>query len=90
MLLGKERPKPEIYPTGAQEMGPHGSTSDRVRYMRAVLGASEPLPFGLIIWAPDKVLNIEWGDDGAVNLVRFRRDLDQLRARAKRAFQQGN
>jgi hypothetical protein len=29
-------------------------------------------PYGLDIWAPKKVLNVEWSDQGKVELVSFR------------------
>jgi hypothetical protein len=30
------------------------------------------LPYGLDVWAPNKVLNIEWDDKGNYALVSFR------------------
>jgi hypothetical protein len=30
------------------------------------------LPYGLDIWAPNKVMNLEWDDKGGVILVSFR------------------
>jgi hypothetical protein len=40
----------------------------------ASLGLRLPqnLPYGLDIWAPKKVLNLEWDDRGAVTLVSFK------------------
>src|SRR5215211_8779327 len=46
---------------------------DYTKYMAALLGGKTNLPYGLDVWAPKKVLNIEWSDDGAVNLVSFKR-----------------
>jgi len=31
------------------------------------------LPYGLDIWAPKKVMNIEWSDQGELAIVSFRR-----------------
>jgi hypothetical protein len=49
--------------------------SDYLKYCAAQLGVHAPknLPYGLDIWAPKKVLNIEWDDKGNVELVSFRR-----------------
>jgi hypothetical protein len=44
-------------------------------YRAALLGLDPklPMPNGLDIWAPNKVLNIEWDNAGAVCLVSFGR-----------------
>jgi hypothetical protein len=45
-----------------------------LRYRAAQLGLTVPqsLPYGLDVWAPKKVLNIEWDDKGNVALVSLR------------------
>ena len=46
---------------------------DRIKYWAAVLGKDvSNLPYGLDIWAPRKVLNIEWDDHGRVEVVSYR------------------
>ena len=42
-----------------------------LKYRAAQLGLSAPknLPYGLDIWAPKKVMNIEWDDKGKLILV---------------------
>jgi len=47
---------------------------EHLKYRCELLGlpAKENLPYGLDVWAPKKVLNIEWDDKGAVVLVAFR------------------
>ncbi len=49
-------------------------TNDRIAAKAARLGLRVPrnLPYGLDIWAPKKVLNLEWDDKGAVVLVSFK------------------
>ena len=44
---------------------------DALKYRAAQLGlkVSKNLPYGLDVWAPKKVLNIEWDDTGNVALV---------------------
>jgi hypothetical protein len=44
------------------------------KYLAALFGIPlrQNLPYGLDIWAPKKVLNIEWNDHGKVELVSFR------------------
>jgi hypothetical protein len=45
-------------------------------YRAAALGLGpplQPLENGLDIWASKKVFSIEWGNDGAVNIISFRR-----------------
>jgi hypothetical protein len=44
------------------------------KYLATLYGISprQNLPYGLDIWTPTKVLNIEWDDKGNVELVRFR------------------
>jgi hypothetical protein len=45
--------------------------NEYLKYRAAQLGMSarRNLPYGLDIWAPKKVLNIEWDDQGNVVLV---------------------
>jgi hypothetical protein len=47
---------------------------DSVKYRAAQHGLTVPqnLPYGLDVWAPNKVLNIEWDDKGNYALVSFR------------------
>jgi hypothetical protein len=44
------------------------------KYLAALYGIPprQNLPYGLDVWTPTKVLNIEWDDQGNVELVRFR------------------
>jgi hypothetical protein len=46
--------------------------SDLTKYHIARLGAQLNLPYGLDVWAPKKVLNIEWDDQGSVALIALR------------------
>jgi hypothetical protein len=49
--------------------------SERVKYFAALHGVrngGENLPYGLDIWRNGKVLNIEWADDGRVELVSYK------------------
>jgi hypothetical protein len=48
--------------------------SDAVKYCAAQHGLTVPrnLPYGLDVWAPNKVLNIEWDDKGNYAIVSFR------------------
>jgi hypothetical protein len=48
--------------------------SDAFKYKAAQLRQNVPsnLPYGLDIWAPKKVLNMEWDEQGNVALVSFR------------------
>jgi hypothetical protein len=47
---------------------------DLLKYRAAQFGLTVPqnLPYGLDVWAPKKVLNIEWDDKGNVTLVSLR------------------
>jgi hypothetical protein len=58
--------------TPFSEQGP--GPSEYHKYLGATIGLVPPknLPYGLDIWAPKKVLNIEWNDHGHVVLVRFK------------------
>ncbi len=56
-----------------------------VKYVAAPDGytRSRNLPYGLDVWWNNKVLNIEWSDDGRVDVVSYRagqweRDLERL------------
>jgi hypothetical protein len=48
---------------------------DKLKFIAAKIGAPPPqsLPYGLDLWAPKKVLNVEWDDQGNVALIGFRR-----------------
>ena len=48
---------------------PYENTKFRV----AALGYKLNLPYGLDIWAPQKVMNLEWDDDGSVEVITFKR-----------------
>jgi hypothetical protein len=47
---------------------------EALKYRAAQLGLKTPknLPYGLDVWAPKKVMNIEWDDQGNVALVSLR------------------
>lgn len=45
---------------------------EQVKYRAAQLGMALPLPYGLDVWAPNKVLNMEWDDRGSVALTTLR------------------
>jgi hypothetical protein len=49
--------------------------SERQKYYAALLnqksGGSKNLPYGLDVWAPKKVLSIEWNHKGKIDLVSF-------------------
>ena len=61
--------------------------SERAKYMRALEGGRTSLPYGLEIWAPKKVLNIEWDDAGTVELIGY--DLGEWERAIKAAAAQG-
>src|ERR1700730_1822437 len=48
--------------------------ADALKYRAAQHGLTVPqnLRYGLDVWAPNKVLNIEWDDKGSYALVSFR------------------
>jgi hypothetical protein len=49
---------------------------EHLAYRAAALGLGpplQPLANGLDIWASKKVFSIEWGNDGTVNVISFRR-----------------
>ena len=47
--------------------------SELLRYQRARVGGKANLPYGLDIWIPGKkVLNLEWSDDGALEIISFK------------------
>jgi hypothetical protein len=47
--------------------------SQSMRYQYAVLGGQENLPYGLDIWfARKKVLNVEWNDEGLIQIGSYR------------------
>ena len=49
-------------------------SSDAICYLRALTGRKDNLPYGLNVWAASgKVLNIEWSDDGAIEVISFKR-----------------
>lgn len=46
---------------------------EQLQYMRALLGGKDNLPYGLDVWTPEKkVLNLEWDDAGAIEIVSFK------------------
>jgi hypothetical protein len=49
--------------------------SDLLKYHAAQLGRRVPhnLPYGIDVWAPNKLFNVEWDDKGNVKLVTLRR-----------------
>jgi hypothetical protein len=49
--------------------------SDRNKYYMAMFHQKfhkSNMPYGIDVWAPKKVLNIEWDDEGNIELVSFR------------------
>ena len=66
-----------LYRTPFQRMPQPG---DVLKYQAAQLGLTVPenLPYGLDVWAPKKVLNIEWDDKGKVALVSLQRGTWEL------------
>jgi hypothetical protein len=60
-----------LYRTPFQRMP---QPDDALKYRAAQHGLTVPqnLPYGLDVWAPKKVLNIEWDDKGNVALVSLR------------------
>jgi hypothetical protein len=46
---------------------------EKSKYEIARLGGRLNLSYGLDVWAPKKVLNIEWDDRGAFEVISFRR-----------------
>ena len=47
--------------------------SQFMRYQIARLGGKESLPYGLDIWfAHKKVLNVEWNDEGLIEIISYR------------------
>ena len=45
--------------------------TERAKYMRALEGGRVGLPYGLEVWAPKRVLDVEWDDVGAVALIGY-------------------
>ena len=45
--------------------------TERAKYMRALKGERTSLPYGLEVWAPKRVLDIEWDDAGPVELIGY-------------------
>lgn len=68
---------------------PFPAASERDKYISAVLGIACPvdLPYGLDVWAPRKVLNVEWDGAGRVQLIGYKPGPweDELRDLANRA-----
>jgi len=53
------------------EMAP--TETESTRYLRALLGGEQNFPFGLDIWAAQKkVLNVEWNDEDAIQIITYR------------------
>jgi hypothetical protein len=46
---------------------------EAMKYWAAMTGRHVDLPYGLDVWFPKKVLNVEWADDGRAVIVCFRR-----------------
>jgi hypothetical protein len=51
-----------------------GETPDYAKYLAALYGSNRTynLPYALDVWSGKKVLNIEWADDGRVDLVSYK------------------
>ena len=66
-----------LYRTPFQRMP---QPDDVLKYRAAQFGLTVPknLPYGLDVWAPKKVLNVEWDDKGNVALVSLRRGTWEL------------
>jgi hypothetical protein len=45
--------------------------TERAKYMRALEGGRTSLPYGLEVWAPKRVLDVEWDDSGTVELIGY-------------------
>ena len=45
--------------------------TERAKYMRALEGERTSLPYSLEVWAPKRVLDIEWDDAGTVELIGY-------------------
>lgn len=45
--------------------------TERTKYMRALEGERTSLPYGLEVWAPKRVLDVEWDDAGTVELIGY-------------------
>jgi hypothetical protein len=52
---------------------PHADDDLKYRAVQYGLTVPKNLPYGLDVWAPKKVLNIEWDNSGNVALVSMRR-----------------
>jgi hypothetical protein len=61
---------------------------DWLRYQRELLGGKGNLPYGLNIWhARKKVLNVEWSDDGDLEVISYRcGEWEQTLERAARSI----
>jgi hypothetical protein len=59
------------YRTPFQRM-PQADDALKYRAVQHGLTVPQNLPYGLDVWAPKKVLNIEWDDKGNVALVSLR------------------
>jgi hypothetical protein len=66
-----------LYRTPFQRMP---QPDDVLKYRAAQFGLTVPknLSYGLDVWAPKKVLNVEWDDNGNVALVSLRRGTWEL------------
>ena len=53
---------------------PRPGASESMKYAAALLKIErrDNLPFGLDIWAPNKVLNIEWDESGNIVVVSYK------------------
>jgi hypothetical protein len=45
--------------------------TERAKYMHALKGERTNLPYSLEVWAPKRVLDIEWDDTGTVELIGY-------------------
>lgn len=49
------------------------SGTEKLRYLGTLVGNKATLPYGLNVWLEGKkVLNLEWDEDGAVELISYK------------------
>jgi hypothetical protein len=68
LLSARLRTLEILYRTPFQRL-PKADDLLKYRAAKAGLTVAQNLPYGLDVWAPKKVLNIEWDDKGNVVLV---------------------
>ena len=63
-----------IYTTPFQKLPGRGPAPEFAKYLAAQAGKQPPghLPYGLDIFAARKVLNIEWSNDGRVDVICYK------------------